>query len=271
MAMVNSWVIHDGASESCVILHVPHSSKEIPSDVRAGIRLDEAALRLELLRMTDAFTDRIALAATDRSTHRPWAFINGISRLVVDPERFIDGTETMDHKGMGAVYTRTSQGEALRQDSTELRDALIDAYFRPYADALAHLVEQVLDSVGRVILIDVHSFPRCRLPYEDASDVPRPPICLGTDSFHTPPWLLSTAQAAFARLGESALDTPFSGTYVPLRYYRSDARISSLMVEFRRDLYMDEFTGEADPAGIVAAADCLTRLIDSVTLSGHSS
>ncbi len=38
-------------------------------------------------------------------------------------------------------------------------------------------------------------------------------------------------------------NTPFSGSYVPLRYL-GDPRVASLMVEVRRDGYMDETTGE---------------------------
>jgi hypothetical protein len=33
---------------------------------------------------------------------------------------------------------------------------------------------------------------------------------------------------------------PFAGTYVPLRYYRTDLRVESLMVEVRRDAYLGE-------------------------------
>lgn len=36
---------------------------------------------------------------------------------------------------------------------------------------------------------------------------------------------------------------PFEGTYVPLKFLRKDKRVSSLMVEINRKLYMDETTG----------------------------
>jgi hypothetical protein len=51
---------------SPVILHVPHASSTIPAYIRAGIVLDDAALAAELATMTDAHTDRIALAAAAR-------------------------------------------------------------------------------------------------------------------------------------------------------------------------------------------------------------
>ncbi len=36
---------------------------------------------------------------------------------------------------------------------------------------------------------------------------------------------------------------PFKGTYVPSKYLRNDSRVSSIMVEVNRGLYMDELTG----------------------------
>ena len=40
------------------------------------------------------------------------------------------------------------------------------------------------------------------------------------------------------------VDTPFSGALVPVKHYRSNERVLALMIEVRRDLYMDEETGE---------------------------
>ena len=115
-------MIHAGAPSSPVILHVPHSSTTIPADVRRGILLDDAALDLQLLRMTDAHTDRIAATAAADADTTPWRFVNDLSRLVIDPERFPDAREEMLAVGMGAVYTQTSGGTTLRAP-----DALAEA------------------------------------------------------------------------------------------------------------------------------------------------
>ena len=37
---------------------------------------------------------------------------------------------------------------------------------------------------------------------------------------------------------------PFKGSIVPLKFYNKDKRVQSLMIEVRRDLYMDEKSGE---------------------------
>jgi N-formylglutamate deformylase len=45
----------------------------------------------------------------------------------------------------------------------------------------------------------------------------------------------------FEEVGWSvAVDRPFAGALVPMRFYRKDLRVRAIMVEVRRDLYMDE-------------------------------
>ncbi|HEY9368633.1 N-formylglutamate amidohydrolase [Streptomyces sp.] len=252
-----------GDPASPVILHVPHGSRAVPEDVRADIVLDDRALESELDHITDAHTADIAAAAADRATIRPWRFVNQLSRLVIDPERFPDEREEMLAVGMGAVYTRTTHREPLRRqdfDGTEL----VERYFHPYAEAMTQAVADRLRAVGRAVIVDVHSYPTGRLPYELHGEGPRPPVCLGTDGFHTPAWLLTAAQKAFGRLGETGLDSPFAGTYVPLRYYGDDARVGALMVEIRRDGYMREPGGPAHH-GLDPLAEALAELVEEAS------
>ncbi|MFI9341733.1 N-formylglutamate amidohydrolase [Streptomyces sp. NPDC052773] len=250
-----------GDDDSPVILHVPHSSREIPADVRAGIALDDGALERELDHIVDAHTERIAAEAAGLAQLTPWRFVNRLSRLVVDPERFPDEREEMLAVGMGAVYTRTTHREVLRPADTD-PEPLIERYFRPYARAMTDAVAARLAATGRAVIIDVHSYPSEPLPYELHGDGPRPPVCLGTDASHTPPELLAAARAAFGGEGVG-LDSPFSGTYVPLEFYGTDPRVSALMVEIRRDTYMTEPGGPAGP-GLERLAGALAALVDAV-------
>ncbi|MDQ1035026.1 N-formylglutamate amidohydrolase [Streptomyces sp. V3I8] len=252
-----------GAPDSPVILHVPHSSRTVPADVRDGIVLDDAALERELDHITDSHTARIAAEAAARLTPAPWQFVNRLSRLVVDPERFPDEREEMRAVGMGAVYTRTTHGEPLRPDGHP-EEPLLDRYFRPYAAAMTDAVTERLAAAGRAVIIDVHSYPSERLPYELHGDGPRPPICLGHDPFHTPPDLLAHAEKAFAHFGGTGVNSPFAGTYVPLKYYGDDRRVGALMIEIRRDVYMTEPGGPAGP-GLDRVAAALAELVDAVT------
>ncbi|MHC5705042.1 N-formylglutamate amidohydrolase [Streptomyces tirandamycinicus] len=259
---MSSFRLVPGAGDSPVVLHVPHSSREIPEPVRRGIELDDAALTIELDHITDAHTAALSAAAADAAALRPWQFVNGLSRLVVDPERFPDGREEMLAAGMGAVYTRTTHRERLRPEDTDPQP-LLDRYFHPYARAMTAVVADRLAAAGRAVVIDVHSYPTAPLPYELHGDGPRPPVCLGTDTFHTPPGLLAAAERAFAGFGGTGRDSPFAGTYVPLDFHRRDPRVSALMIEIRRDVYMTEPGGPAGP-GLDRLGAALAQLVDSL-------
>ena len=263
MTPAPSFDVVPGDAASSVVLHVPHAATAIPADVRARILLDDDALADELRAMTDASTDLVAAQAAAAARTRPWSFVNRLSRLVVDPERFTDpDQEEMDAIGMGAVYTATSVLGPLRAPDPSHRADLLARYFTPYADALADLVSARLDAHGRAVVLDVHSYPRDVLPYERHPEAARPPVCLGFDEQHTPSWLRERAADAF-RAWETAVDEPFAGTYVPLRHYANDLRVSSLMVEIRRDQYLDA-DGLPVPAEVARLGTALAALVDSL-------
>lgn len=149
-----------------------------------------------------------------------------VSRLVVDPERFIQ--DPMESVGMGVVYTHTADGEALRAISAVERLALIDTYYHPHHATLTRMVDDCLEQYGRCLIIDCHSFSAQPLPYE--SDSNRPDICIGTDTYHTSKKLKGCLSSAFEAFGYFvAIDSPFSGTIVPLKHYRTDQRVSSVV------------------------------------------
>jgi N-formylglutamate deformylase len=254
-----SFVILPGDPASAVVLHVPHASRALTATARRGILLDDAALDDELDHLTDAYTDVLARRAADVAGRRPWIFENRLSRLVVDPERFPDEREEMRTVGMGAVYTHGWSRRRLRDDDP-VRDAgLLASHFEPYAAAMSAVVGERLAATGRAVLLDVHSYPAERLPYELHGDGPRPPVCLGTDPVHTPPALIAAATAAFTGV---ALDTPFAGCYVPLRYHRSHPAVTALMIEIRRDGYLAG-PGGAPTDGLDRFAAALARLVDA--------
>ncbi|MEE9516620.1 MAG: N-formylglutamate amidohydrolase [Candidatus Adiutricales bacterium] len=228
-----------------LIVHVPHCSVEIPRDVRAGILLSEQDLRVELIKMTDAFTDELS----DIDSRFGITIKNRYSRLVVDPERFRnDEDEIMASMGMGTVYTRTSDGRPLRNLTENEREQLLQTYFDPYHRSFEDQVERVIDRFGKCLIIDFHSFPAQPLSYELNQDKNRPDFCIGTDSFHSPEKLIEFVEECFKSVDlKVKRDTPFAGTFVPIKHYQKDKRVSSVMIEINRSLYMDEKIGEKLP------------------------
>ena len=238
-----------------IVVHVPHASTALPTDVVVPFALTPRELQAELLAMTDHYTDELfALPGAQAVMVR-----FPVSRLVVDPERFVDDAQQpMAARGMGVIYTRTSDGRLLRAEPTpDERVTLLTRFYEPHHRSLTSFVSDALEVHGACLVLDGHSFPSVPLPYELDQCADRPDVCIGTDPFHTPGWLRDAAVAEFEQLGfRVAVDRPFAGALVPQPFYGREARVTALMVELNRGLYMDERTG----AKLTAFDDLRTRI-----------
>ena len=232
--------------QSRVIVHIPHSSTNIPKQFRREFLPEKEKLHSELLCMTDWYTDELFACADCL------AIVHQYSRLVCDPERFLDpDKEMMWQKGMGMYYTRMSDGDLLKRSPLSSSEGL-QAYgkalkiYQQHHARLRTAVQHQLKLFGRALLIDGHSFSATVLPYEPKENhhLKRPDICLGSDAVFTPNPLLATAEEYFTKEGlEVAVNTPFAGAIVPEPFYSlQDKRVQSLMIEVNRSLYMDERT-----------------------------
>ncbi len=225
-----------------VILHIPHDSVYIPEALRQKILLTDAELNRELLRMTDFWT----FALFGNGVPLSQIVMAPVNRLVVDVERFSDDAkEVMASRGMGVVYTATSDKTVLREKLTkEEKENLLSTWYVPHHARLTRLVDRALRCYGKALVLDCHSFASKALPYEENPTGIRPEICLGKDAFHTPKELLYEVQCRLESAGfDVDVDSPFSGALTPMKHYRKDARVKALMVEVRRDLYEDEDSG----------------------------
>ena len=224
------------------IVHVPHNSTVIPATVRDQFVLSDLELAHELLKMTDHHTLELFASAlpTDQVVEAM------VSRLVVDVERFEDDAmELMTACGMGVIYTKRHDGQPMRRNvSRDERELLLEGWYRPHHLALTRAVDEAITKYGKAIVIDAHSFPLVPLPYELDPTASRPEICIGTDEFHTPKVLMDAVTDSFIAAGfRVGINSPFAGAIVPARHYRQEPRVSAVMIEVRRDLYMNENTG----------------------------
>lgn len=238
------------------MLHVPHGGTFVPGHLEKTFLLSSEALLQEVELMADLRTDQIANEAISNLAVQPSVFMNNLSRLVFDPERFDDPSEEMESVGMGVVYTKTSDQKPLRAVTPTERAQLVADYYQPYSAELSKLVSKILRLHGHVTIIDLHSYAKEALEYELHRDLARPEICLGIDSFHTPESLIDSASRAFGRF-EIGHNAPFAGTYVPLEHYQSEPMVHSIMIEIRKDTYLGE-------AGIGPVAESLKDLIRSL-------
>ena len=218
------------------VVHIPHASVDIPEKYRRSILLSDAALQREQRRMTDAFCD-VLYDAPEFNVR----VIAPVSRFVCDVERFRDDAlEPCAKKGQGLMYTRTTHGRRLRENDPELRGEILRAYYDPHHAALAASVDSALARYGRCLIIDGHSF-NSKMIVKPDNLISMPDFDVGTDAFHTPPGLRDAVCAHVRELGyRPKLNTPFGGAITPMKHYRADKRVISIMFETNRKLYMNE-------------------------------
>jgi len=224
-----------------IVLHIPHASKHIPNQYIKYFTLSKKDLEIELLKMTDHFTDELFDVSNDNIHQLKFP----ISRLLVDVERFEkDELEPMSKVGMGCVYEKTHDGNSLK-DIEHIKDELINKFYKTHHKKFTKIVDEKLKENNKVLIIDCHSFPKHPLPYELNKEMHRPEICIGTDNFHTSEKLKNSFGKLFEGLNFTVkYNEPFKGSIVPLKFYNKNKRVQSIMIEVRRDLYMDEKTGE---------------------------
>jgi len=242
-----------------MILHVPHSSRTIPKELRNQFILSDGELEDELTRTTDSYVDELF------SLPGAKAVIFPLSRLVVDVERFrSDEKEEMAKVGMGMVYTRTADGRRLRREISPGERASLERSYDEHHQILEAAVKGELDSQGHALIIDCHSFPDRPLPCDNDRTTPRPDLCIGTDSFHTPEVLSGAILRKALELGYSVMvNRPYSGTMVPVTYNGKEKMVFSTMIEVNRRLYMEETSGDKTE-GFVTVKKTLAIILDAI-------
>lgn len=224
-------------TSSAVCIHIPHSSIAIPEQMRDDYLLSVDALAFEANVMADLYTDELFGSLFEA--------LGGIrldvSRIFLDVERFRDDEqEPMAQKGMGLAYTKTSTLQALR--TLKYQQAILDIY-DAYHKRFEALVAQKLSIHGRCLILDCHSFPSHPKPYQAIPSDPTIDVCIGYDTFHKDETMVQAIKKSFEQYRVKE-NTPYTGSIVPSRYYHTDKRVTSVMIELNRALYMDEHTFE---------------------------
>jgi len=218
-------------SKNSFILHIPHSNKEIPTlDGYIG------DYKKEVLKLTDWATDRIF----DVNNFEKVIF--KYNRVFCDVERFSDDSkEEMAKYGMGFFYTHTDNGSILRENIGNIKERIFKKYYLPHHKKLNDLTISKLNKYKKVIIIDCHSFSNEPFLRDLDKQLPRPDICIGTDIFHTPKDLEECAVNYFTKHNFIVkVNSPYSGSLVPIDFYGKDKNVLSIMIEINRKLYMQK-------------------------------
>ncbi|MBI2120698.1 MAG: N-formylglutamate amidohydrolase [Parcubacteria group bacterium] len=228
--------------KSPVVWNIPHSSIFLPKEFSGNFLLHGKELLDEAMSLADLYTDELYEDAIKDSN----SIISEVSRIVVDTERFyIESDEPMSKVGMSALYVKTQNGRILRELTGREKEILLERVYKSYHEMFTEMVADSLKIHGKCLIVDCHSFPSIPRPYESDQSEKRPDICIGTDSYHTPPELQKILKEKFESAGYAVkYNSPFSGSIVPMKFYNKDERVSSVMIEINRSLYMDETSFE---------------------------
>lgn len=211
------------------ILHIPHSSTHLPFNMG----FDEDLLLKEIQLLTDWNTEEIfSIENIDK-------IVAKFSRVFCDVERLSDADEEMFLKGRGFFYTHTDSGKVLRENINNIKEKIYKEFYLKHHEDFADLVSKKLEKYNSVNIIDCHSFSNKPFLSDLRQEKIRPDICIGTDEFHTPTYLLNLIKGVFINAGLTVeINYPYKGSIVPMKYYKKDNRVNSIMIEINRNLYM---------------------------------
>ena len=221
-----------------IILHIPHSSVNIP--IREGYVVDMIYLEQEMLKLTDWYTDDLFYSNGDEM------IVADFSRIFCDPERFTDDSiEIMAQYGMGVLYEKSDEGEEIRRVTAELKEKVLSEYYSKHQNKLSKAINRQLDLLGKALIIDCHSYPSKPFNRDLDKNSKRPDFNIGTDTYHTPQKLIDLSVSFFKNAGYSlGIDWPYRGSIVPMKYYQKNKNVQSIMLEINRALYLKEPTNE---------------------------
>lgn len=237
------WIVQQG--DDPIVATAIHDGHTLDETTRRAMALDEAAR----LREEDPFTGQ---AIVDVPTH----VIPLRSRFEADLNRALEN----------AVYLTPEQSWGLHVWHAPPDGALLEglhAYHRGFYRMMGDLLDGIVARHGRFVLFDVHSYNH-RRDGADAAPTPQadaPDINIGTFSMPRDRWAwlldpLMQAMGAFEFNGrrlDVRENVAFQGKgelarFVHARYPRTGCAIA---LEFKK-FYMDEWTGEPDPAELAA-------------------
>jgi len=240
----------------------PHSGTTYPADF--GAALPAARLRGGEDTHVDALWAAVpAVGGTLLAATFPRVYIDPNQLDGAWPTALAPGPKTS--LGYGLVWSRIDADTPIydrRLPVAEVQGRL-DRYYRPYHAALTEAVEGAYGRFGAVWHLNLHSMPDNA--YERLKiDSPHPlaDFVLGDrDGTTCEPGLVDLVERELRGMGYTvARNDPYKGVQLIAQIGRPAERRSSLQIEIRRPLYMDEATRERN-----AGFDILQRDLGKLT------
>lgn len=236
-----------------LVVASPHSGDRYPPELLAASRLDAQELRRsEDFRVQRLAADAPALGAPLIAALFPRAYVD-VNRepYELDPLLFDEPLPAYANSrsprvaaGLGTIARVVASGREIYARPLTVAEALqrIERCYVPYHRALAALIAETRARFGFCILLDCHSMPTLREPFEQAAGGLRADVVLGDGHGSTAaPSLVRRAAEALVEAGlQIAHNVPYAGGFVTRHYGRPEGGVHALQVEIARRLYMDE-------------------------------
>lgn len=236
-----------------LVLDSPHSGRVLPGGFKSRLPLEV------LFRSADAYIDEIYETAPNfgaslLSTDCPRFFLDTNRSLRQIDVTMIEGEwkhpvegDAKVKRGVGLIWKRMfPEGDIYDSClSAEEVQNRIDLYWRPYHKALRDEFDRMLLRYGRVYHIDCHSMRTFGNREDEDGAVKRPEFVIGTcDGTSCEQEFADIVVSSLSQWGCVRLNYPYKGQELVKSYGDPGRNCHSLMIEIRRDLYMDESTGE---------------------------
>jgi len=259
-----------------LVVASPHSGDRYPPELLAASRLDA----LELRRSEDFLVQELAaeapaLGAPLLHARFPRAYID-VNRepYELDPALFEEPLPDYANArsprvaaGLGTVARIVASGQEIYARRLPLADALqrIERCYVPYHAALQQLIDETRRRFGFCVLLDCHSMPTLREPFDPLTPGLRAEAVLGDGHGTTVAFAL--VERALQRLAASGLavarNAPYAGGFITRHYGRPEAGVHALQLELARRLYMDEQRMAAAP-GFARVRSAVSSLIETL-------
>jgi N-formylglutamate deformylase len=252
------FTLHRG--REALLLSLPHDGTALPRDL-AGRMMPEARAVPD----TDWHVSRLYAFARELGAS---VIVPAYSRYVIDLNRPPDNASLYPGRNTtglcpivrfdgGPVY---QAGQEPRADEVAER---IDAYWRPYHDALATELARLRAEHGRVVLWDGHSI-RSRVPFLFEGRLPD--FNLGTADGTSCSPTLETRLAAILdvqREYSHVVNGRFKGGYITRHYGNPEDGIDAVQLELAQCTYMDEDAFDYAPALAGRVQPLIRHLLDA--------
>lgn len=239
-----------------LIVSIPHSGTDIPSDIAGNLVSLPLARHDADLYVHELYDFAADLDATIIRT--------AISRTVIDVNRDPSGASLYPGQATtGLCPTETFDGVPLYREGLEPNDAEIarrrELYFSPYHDALETEIFQLRERHPKIVLYDAHSI-RSNVPRLFDGELPVFNIGTNGDASCAPELTARVASICEASGQPYVTNGRFRGGWITRHYGAPDKGVHAIQMELAMRAYLDESLDWPPPFAPEIAAPTQDRL-----------